>query len=140
MSVVSIPPRIQGILASLTCRGYVFVSLTFLFYLLIITVSSFLLQEMVRIKALQDRCIAKEGVIRRYRKYQDYKTKERNQYEEVVRTLNTELIVKLTLLEKETRRREELEKANTKLMMELATFGKQMEKAKADAIAGFRTS
>ena len=140
MSVVSMPSRIQGILDSLTCQGYVFFSLTFLFYLLIITVSSFLLQAMVRIKALQDRCVAKEGVIRRYCKRQEYETKERDQYKEVVRTLNTELMVKLALLKKETRRHEELEKANTNLKMELAAFGEQMEKAQADAVAWFWTS
>ena len=49
-------------------------------------------------------------------------------------------MVKLALLEKETCRREELEKANTNLMMELAAFGEQKEKAKADAVAGFQTS
>ena len=49
-------------------------------------------------------------------------------------------MVKLALLKKETRRREKLEKVNTNLMMELAAFGEQMEKAKADAVAGFRTS
>lgn len=57
---------------------------------------------MVRMKALQDRCEVKEGVIRRYRKRQEYKTKEQDQYKEVVRILNVELMEKTATLEQET--------------------------------------
>lgn len=82
---------------------------------------------MVRMKALQDRCIAKEGVIRQYRKHQEYEAKERDQYKEAACTLNVELTMKLALLEEETHCREELEKANTNLTMELATLYEQIE-------------
>lgn len=48
--------------------------------------------------------------------------------------------MKLALLEKETCLREELEKANSNLTMELVALCEQMEKAKVDALAGFQTS
>ena len=50
------------------------------------------------------------------------------------------LTTKLALLEKETRRREELEKMTTNLTTELATLREQIEKAKVDAVAAFHTS
>ena len=71
------------------------------------------------------------------RKWQEIENKKWDQYKEAVHTLNTELMAKLALLEKETRCHEEVEKMNTNLMMELATFHEQMEKAKADTVVGF---
>lgn len=91
-------------------------------------------------KALQDRCVANEGVTRQFRKQLEIENKKRDQYNEVVRTLNTELTTKLALLEKETRHCEEVEKAKTNLMTELGALCEQMEKAKANAVAGFRVS
>ena len=91
-------------------------------------------------RTFQDRCVANEGVIRRYCKRKEIENKERDQYKEAVRTLNTELTAKLTLLKKETRRHEEVEKMNTNLTMELAALCKQMDKAKADAVAAFQIS
>ena len=57
---------------------------------------------------------------------------------EAIRTLNKELTTKTKALE--TRRFEEVGKANTNLATELASLREQMEKAKADAVAEFRAS
>lgn len=84
--------------------------------------------------------MAKEGVIRRFRKCQKNDNNEWDQYKEVVRTFNMELITKLALLEKETRHCEELEKAKTNLKTKLAALREEMKKAKADTVVGFRTS
>ena len=46
---------------------------------------------MVRDKALQDRCIAKEGVVTRVRKHNATLMNEQGQYKEAVRTLNQEV-------------------------------------------------
>ena len=59
---------------------------------------------------------------------------------EAVRTLNTELMAKLALLKEETHRCKELEKANTNLTTESTTLRDQMDKAKVDIVATFRTS
>ena len=85
-------------------------------------------------------CVANEGVIQQFRKRQEIENKEKDQYKEVVWTLNMELVVKLALLEKETHRQEELEKMITNLTTELATLREQMEKAKTDVMATFYTS
>ena len=45
----------------------------------------------MHMKALKDRCDAQEGVIRRFRKRQEIENKERDQYKEVICTLNEEL-------------------------------------------------
>ena len=66
--------------------------------------------------------MANEGVIQQFRKRQEIENKEKDQYKEVVWTLNMELVVKLALLEKETHRQEELEKMITNLTTELATL------------------
>ena len=54
--------------------------------------------------------------------------------------LNVELTVKISLLKRKTSRYEDLAKANTNLVMKLATLHKQMEQAKADAMVRFRLS
>ena len=86
--------------------------------ILILTVI-FSFQALVQIRTFQDRCVANKGVIRRYCKRQEIENKERDQYKEAVRTLNTELIAKLTLLKEETRCHEDVEKMNTNLTTEL---------------------
>ena len=45
----------------------------------------------MRVKALQDRCVAKEGVISQVRKHNANLMNEQEQYKEAVRTLNKEL-------------------------------------------------
>ena len=91
-------------------------------------------------RTFQDKCVANEGVIRRYCKRQEIENKERDRYKEAARTLNTKLTAKLTLLKEETRRHEEVEKMNTNLTTELAALCKQMDKAKADAVVAFQIS
>ena len=50
-----------------------------------------LFQALVRIKALQDRCVAKEGVVTRVRKHNTTLMKEQRQYKEAMRTFNQEV-------------------------------------------------
>ena len=45
----------------------------------------------MRVKALQDRCAAKEGVVTRVRKHNTNLLNQQAQYKEAVRTLNKEL-------------------------------------------------
>lgn len=92
---------------------------------------------MVQMRGLQDRCVANEGVIHRFWKRQEIENKEKDQCKEAVHALNTELMAKLALLKEETCRREEVEKANINLMIELATLCKQIDKVKADTVAAF---
>ena len=66
-------------------------------------------------KALQDRYVASEGVIRQFYKCQEIENKERAQYSEAVRTLNQELMAKTKVLVEETHRFEEAKKAKTNL-------------------------
>ena len=77
-------------------------------------------------------------MVRRFCKRQEIENKERDQYKEIVRTLNTELAAKLALLKEKTHHHEEVEKSNANLTTKLATLRKQMDMAKADAVAAFR--
>ena len=45
----------------------------------------------MHVTALQDRCIAKEGVVTRVRKHNAHLMNEQGQHKDVVRTLNQEL-------------------------------------------------
>ena len=45
----------------------------------------------MRVKALQDRCVTKEGVISQVRKHNANLMNEQRQYKEAIRTLNNEL-------------------------------------------------
>ena len=45
----------------------------------------------MRVKAFQDRCVAKERVVTRVRKHNTNLMDEQGQYKDVVRTLNQEL-------------------------------------------------
>ena len=53
-------------------------------------------------KALQDRCVAKEGVINHLRKHNETLTNEQDQYKEVLRTLNKEVTTLNKKLKEET--------------------------------------
>ena len=48
-------------------------------------------QAVVRVKALQDRCVAKEGVVTQVRKHNTNLMNEQGQYKDAVRTLNQQL-------------------------------------------------
>ena len=91
-------------------------------------------------KALQDRCVANERVIRQFCKRQEIENKERAQYLEAVCTLNQELTAKTKAFAEETHRLVEAEKAKTNLATELAALYEQMEKARANAVVEFRIS
>lgn len=64
-------------------------------------------------RALQDRCVANKGVICWFHKRQEIENKERDQYMEVVCTLNKELTDTQAKLNEESCLREEAEKAKT---------------------------
>ena len=81
----------------------------------------------MRIKALQDGCVAKEGVVTRVQKHNTNLMNEQGQYKDVVRTLNKEL--------KEVR--EKLEEANhqkEKLQKEVTDLGKRVETVGTDVV------
>ena len=56
----------------------------------------------MRMKALQDRCVAEEGVISRLRKRNETLTNEHDQYKEALHTLNKEVTTLNEKLNKET--------------------------------------
>ena len=81
----------------------------------------------MRVKALQDRCVVKEGVVTQVRKHNVNLMNEQTQYKDAIRTLNQEL--------KEVR--EKLVKANRqndKLQEEVTDLGQKLQMAGADAI------
>ena len=80
----------------------------------------------MRVTALQDRCVAKEGVLTRVRKHNTNLMNEQAQYKDVVRTLNQEL--------KEVREKlVEAEHQNDKLKEEVTDLGQRLQMAGADA-------
>ena len=91
----------------------------------------------MHMNALQDRCVASEGVIQRFHKCQEIENKEQAQYSEVVCTLNQELTTKTKALAKKTHRLEEAKKAKTNLATEVASLREQKERARVDAVAEF---
>lgn len=67
--------------------------------------------------ALQNICIANEGVIHQSHRRQELENKEQAQNVEAVRTLNKELTAKTTALEEETHFHEEAKKVKTNMMI-----------------------
>ena len=87
----------------------------------------------MRVKALQDHCVAKEGVVNRVRKHNVNLLDEQGQYKDAICTLNNEL--------KETRAKlEEADRQKEMLQKELMTLREQVEKAGAVAITEFKAS
>ena len=81
----------------------------------------------MRVKALQDRCVAKEGVVTRVRKHNANLINEQGQYKEAVRTLNNEL--------KEVRGKlEEADRQKEKLQQEVTALSERVETAGTDVI------
>ena len=91
-------------------------------------------------KALQDSCVASEGVIRRLQKRQDIQNKEMDQYKEVVHTLNKELTVVTETLKQESILREKAKEAKANLEVELTTIYVLVEMARVNTIAEFKAS
>ena len=87
----------------------------------------------MHVKALQDRCVAKEGVVTRVRKHNTNLLNQQAQYKEAVRILNKELQeVKEKLTEASTR--------NDKLQEEVTGLSEKLQTAEADAIKDFKAS
>ena len=57
----------------------------------LLTYKDYAVEEVVRVKALQDRCIAKEGVVTLVRKRNTNLLNEQEQYKDALYTLNSEL-------------------------------------------------
>ena len=95
--------RVWGRRVFLTSLGYVLFpdSFILLFICQLTVVIHF--QVMVRMKALQDRCITKEGVISHLRKHNETLTNEQDQYKEALHTLNKEVMDLNEKLKEETR-------------------------------------
>ena len=73
----------------------------------------------MHVTALQDRCIAKEGVVTRVRKHNAHLMNEQGQYKDAVRTLNQEL--------KEVREKlGEADRQNDKLKEEVTALGQRV--------------
>lgn len=79
-------------------------------------------------------------MIRRFRKRQEIKNKQWDQYKEAIHTLNEELTAIIEKLKEESCLQEEAQKAKAGLVTELLTLHEEMEKARADAMAEFRAS
>ena len=83
--------------------------------------------------ALQDRCIAKEGVVTRVRKHNAHLMNKQGQYKDAVRTLNQEL--------KEVREKlGEAGRQNDKLKEEVTALGQRVQTVRADAVRDFKAS
>ncbi|XP_050286088.1 uncharacterized protein LOC126725413 [Quercus robur] len=90
-------------------------------------------RALVRVKALRDRCVAKEGVVSRVRSHNKNLLNQQAQYKEAVRILNQELQdvnTKLTAANGE----------NVKLQGEVTALEERLQTAGADAIRDFKTS
>ena len=88
---------------------------------------------MVRVKALQDRCVTKEGVVSHVRKHNATLMNEQGQYKEVVRTLNKEV--------KEVKGKlEEADRQKQKLQEEVMALREKVETVRTDAVQKFKTS
>ena len=87
----------------------------------------------MRVKALQDRCAAKEGVVTRVRNHNTNLLNQQAQYKDAVRTLNKEL---QEVKEKLT----EVSSQNDKLQEEVTALGEKLQTAGADAIRDFKVS
>ena len=89
-----------------------------------------LFQALVCVKALQDRCVAKEGVVGRVRKHNATLMNEQGQYKEAVHTLNKEVKGKL----------EEADRQKQKLQEEVMALREKVDMAGIDAVQKFKTS
>ena len=87
----------------------------------------------MHVTALQDRCIAKEGVVTRVRRHNAHLMEEQGQCKEAVRTLNNEL--------KEVREKlVEAGRQSEKLKGEVTVLEQRLQTAGADAVRDFKAS
>ena len=87
----------------------------------------------MRVKAFQERCAAKEGVVTRVRKHNTNLLNQQAQYKEAVRTINKEL---QEVMEKLT----EVSHQNDKLQEEVTSLGEKLQMVGTDAIRDFKAS
>ena len=87
----------------------------------------------MRVKALQDRCIAKEDVITWVRKHNTNLMDQQAQYKDSLRDLNHELKTKVEKLEEAKRQKQ-------KLQEEVTALREKVETAKTDAVQKFKAS
>ena len=78
---------------------------------------------MVRVKALQDRCIAKEGVVDRVRKHNATLMNEQGQYKEAMRTVNQEVKELKGKLEEADHQKQKFQEEVTALCEKVETVG-----------------
>ena len=87
----------------------------------------------MRVTALQDRCIAKEGVVTRVKKHNAHLMNEQGQYKDAVRTLNKEL--------KEVREKlGETDRQSDKLKKEVTVLEQRLQTAGVDTVRDFKAS
>ena len=77
----------------------------------------------MRVKALQDRCIAKKDVVTRVRKHNTNLMDQQAQYKEGLRDLNRELKTKLEKLEEAEHQKEKLQEEETSLREKVEMVG-----------------
>ena len=87
----------------------------------------------MRVKALQDHCVAKEGVVTRVRNHNTNLLNQQAQYKEAVRILNKEL-------QEVKEKLAEVSDQNEKLQEEVTGLGEKLQTAGADAIRDFKAS
>ena len=88
---------------------------------------------MVRVKALQERCLAKEETVTRVRKHNATLMNEQDQYKEAMRTFNKEV--------KELREKVvEAGSQKQKLQEEVTALQEKAETTGTDAVQKFKTS
>ena len=91
-----------------------------------------LFQTLVHVKALQDRCIANEGVVTRVRKHNATLMNEQGQYKEAMHTFNKEVKeLKEKLVEAGSQKQ--------KLQEEVMALQEKVETAGTDAVQKFKT-
>ena len=94
----------------------------------------------MRMKALQDRGVAKEGVIACLHKHIKLLTDEEKQYKGAIRSLNEEVKDLKGKLEEKGRQRISERETNERVEKELTTLLEQVETAKADAANEYKAS
>jgi len=87
----------------------------------------FFSQALVRVKTLQDCCVAKEGAVTQVRKHNTNLMNEQGQYKEAVCTLNSEL-------KKVRGKLEEADRQKEKLQQEVTDVSKRVETTGTDAV------
>ena len=87
----------------------------------------------MHVTALEDRCIAKEGVVTRVRKHNAHLMNEQGQYKDAIHTLNKEL--------KEVREKlVEADRQSDKLKGEVTVLEQRLQTAGVDAVHDFKAS